>query len=434
MLLFLLTTMIISYYINGYLGFFMSIISFYSYMSTLKKYKESNIELIIGLLIISIPTSFINIFGKDYGISPLSWFNIILIIGILYMVVDIILIKKRTINLSLLSIFISMFIIVGFISLIKNFSSITTFLTINIPIAFALLILIGYKNLSIDCNRLINLYVKLVLASCIALLLQIFSYKLLGIKLGYIREYSNREAFGVLFTDFSFISLYIASGAIICIYRGLKKNSFKELITGFFICLCSILTSARTGLAGILVSFGIIFILGIFSKNKKESFKYIIISPILLGFIILVFMIMSELRKGQSLFDFTGRFKTYETALLIFKNNFLTGIGMGVNNYQDYIKENIYNGHLIIPHNIVIQFLAQTGIIGTIIMSIFLSIITFNSFCKIDKSMAFSFTTCLVGSFFIPDIFNSRFFILIIILIIIQNKTSKNIYTKKQLL
>ena len=71
----------ISYMINGILGIINQfIIYIYIYYKDKKEYKNI-IVTIIKLVIVSIPTSFINIMGGEYGNLPISWFNITVILS-----------------------------------------------------------------------------------------------------------------------------------------------------------------------------------------------------------------------------------------------------------------------------------------------------------------------------------------------------------------
>ena len=100
----------------------------------------------------------------------------------------------------------------------------------------------------------------------------------------------------------------------------------------------------------------------------------------------------------------SGRQILNARAFDIFINSPFIGVGFGSSTYGGTI-----------PHNLIYQSLAQGGLLFTIPISLFFAIILFSSF-KRDKDLFFVLLTVLIGSMFIPNIFNSRFLSAILIL------------------
>jgi O-antigen ligase len=97
----------------------------------------------------------------------------------------------------------------------------------------------------------------------------------------------------------------------------------------------------------------------------------------------------------------SGRIADYALAMSQFASHPLLGIGLGVEEYR------LVSGSTI-PHNLLFQLLAQTGLYGTIGMfgSLFAVLLTL---WRYDSRHALVLLTCLIGGLFIPDLLNSRF-------------------------
>lgn len=417
---FLLILMTSLYLFDSNLAFIIFILNIYIYKLSLPKYyRYCEIESIFAGIIISLPVSFINIFGGNYSDIPISWFNIFIIIGILYIIWNLFIYKK--IKISLFSMFLFMFIFMNIIAIIRNIEDISSFFTIVTPIFFIFLLSM-YENLNINYKNLIELYLNVIIATCISLIIQVMIYKLFNIKLGYINIYNNRVAFGYLFSDFSFLSLFIASGASICVYNFIQSKKIVYLILSIFISFCSIITSARTGVVSLIIVFMLASIIEI-GINIRKILVYIMFLPIVYFLFNIALSFIIKLRGGQSLFDASGRLETYYTSFLVFKENIMLGIGIGIDSYRKYVLQNISDGNITIPHNFIIQSLVQFGLIGFVVIVIIMFLVVKTSFKFKDKRVFYSFLTIFIGSLFIPDILNSRFFPLQIALIILQYKS-----------
>lgn len=422
MIIILSTLAIIGYMINGIIGLIFQLATFVMYNKSIRTNKYSYIERLIGLWIISIPTSFIDIIGRPYGTSPISWFNIITILGSVYILIKIAKNKFNNNSMGIFSLLIIMLIMFYLISIIRSIGAITTFFTISAPLFLILLISI-ITDIDLNYDKLKKTYVEVVISCAIALFFQIMIYKMIRVEVGHIEYMANRIAFGILFSDISFISLYLASGSMISIYRFLEENRFKDFFIGGVLILASMMTTARTGLAGVAVSILIILSRGIL---KREKFiKYIIYIPILVCVAIICIYIFKDMRDGQDILSLSGRDNGYKTAIDVFKNNKLIGTGIGADSYSNYISTNFYGASTILPHNIIIQSLAQTGLIGTVLVMniVFIPIIQGLRFK--NKEVIMMYISTIAGSFFIPDILNSRFMIVQMMLIIIQYKLNK---------
>ena len=113
-------------------------------------------------------------------------------------------------------------------------------------------------------------------------------------------------------------------------------------------------------------------------------------------------------RTGQSLFDGSGRIEGYISGIKVFLDHMMMGLGPGTSNYKNQVGR-------AIPHNMIIQFLAQFGIIGSFIL--FLGFIpTVRRIIMNNNIPKWAFITIIIGSMFIPDIISSHYFTVVTLL------------------
>lgn len=262
-----------------------------------------------------------------------------------------------------------------------------------------------------DLDSLIAIYLLSCLGCATQVCFQSFIFKNFGIPIGYYDEFFNRTAFGGLMTDYSFASLYIASGAFVCFINIIKKddNVYKSLFLFVILLFSCILVSARTGLFAFIVSSSIYFLFHI-----RKTYKTILIFILYFTLIIIALYNMSSKRGEQSLIDSSARFQVYEECLTYISENPICGIGLGLKNIQ-----NITN--FIIPHNFFLQYLLQIGILGT--MLIVLPFVNFIC-CNIKNVNNYKWLPliCFFGSMVIPDIICSRFLFAIMVIASIDEK------------
>ena len=357
--------------------------------------KGTNFDRFIVILIYLIPTSFISVIGSSFELFPLSWFHLFLVFLVIYSVI-------KKINIKFLFTSLIFFTIAFFQFFIHNLDFLDSLKQLfNIFFLYFGSFFIGYSyfnksNLYQKLFLLASTYIISVLVFSIQIFIQFFNFRVLNLRFGYLEFYSsNRVTFGALFSDFSFSSLYIASGIIILLF--LPNIRFK-LVCLFIFILSIIIVNARTG-QFVSIIFFLYFLL---KRNKK-------IINLTIGFLILSFLITLILNfelvisiSGNPLFNDSGRIDLIEKAIPLIFNNFLFGIGSGTMNL-------VKNSSLFfLPHNSLIQYLLQFGFLG--ISLLLLPLIS--TIIKSTKNNYIFFSTIgvLIGSMFIPDIISSRFF------------------------
>jgi hypothetical protein len=367
--------------------------------------------IIIRMLILSIPLSFRDIFGNPYGASIISWFNIfLLIILITYLIKYHFTVKHIFSNfLSLLSL---LLIIIGLIPILgvrDYYDAIKQY--INIVVPFGLIIIGNSLKDNINDNNIEVYKLDYILSafiSAIGVIIQIFFVQILNVTIGNYRFLGGyRHAYGFLFSDYSFLSLYLTSGAIM-LYSLRNKYSFtKKMWPVYFVLLLftSIFTSARTGIAAFIVVFIFYNIPRAYMLLKEGSKKkaIIIILEIIL-IVVISYLLINEIR-GIAKFSDSGRMELNKRAWEIFMENPILGIGFGGANYIGTL-----------PHNILFQYLAQGGLVFTIPLIVFLLFTLWLSY-KNDCDLFYTLVCILLGSLFIPNIFDSRFLPVIYLLL-----------------
>lgn len=412
--LFLMPMMVMLYFVNmqGVISnniVFVCNIAFYSAYFVLIHKEKRNCTILFEYMIISMPCSFVAFNGIEYSRLPLSWFNIFFIMLILTSMF-----KIRG------KIFLWLFLVgaLGLVICVLGNDVRNAFNQYLNVLLFAFSFIVGEKifsspqtSYSMNRYRLLFLF-SIVSYSCVLLIQYILINK--GIFIGQFDFMGgDRFSIGATFSDYSFSSLYLSLGMAMCLIS-FKSNRYLSTICLIQLIISSLLVNARTGIMALLIAFVICFI-STFS-HKKNKIKNFVFGCILILIIILLGYYISESR-GQSLFDGSGRLDTYVSGLICFINHPVLGVGFGIQNYKMIVNE-------AIPHNLIIQYLAQTGFFFTILI-LLPSINILNNLIKSKFEMALPFFTVAIGGMFIPDLLNSRFIIIVIIMYYIEKKVKE---------
>ncbi len=276
--------------------------------------------------------------------------------------------------------------------------------------------LINHSKQSFNANSLMDDYELATLLTGIILAIQIAVFIFLGQKLGQLDIFGgDRIAYGAVFSDYSFLSLYLATGATIQLVKlSSSQFSWKSLFTFPFLLGMSAATSARTGVVACVLSMIIILFRHIIKRNIiYRPFIYVLFVT---ASIVLSIMIVT-MTRADALFSSSGRTDNYQIAFSNFINHPFWGTGLGITTYfQTYGTE--------VPHNLILQYLAQAGFFSA--SALFVFIISISAYAAKTSRIIFEpFITILIGSMFIPDILNSRFFIVLVLSIITFRKQAQ---------
>ena len=130
-------------------------------------------------------------------------------------------------------------------------------------------------------------------------------------------------------------------------------------------------------------------------------------------------------RGGQMLFESSGRTTLMKLGMNIFIKKPIFGIGVGVEKWVSVTSQPL-------PHNMIVQYLVQMGIVGSIIIHIHF-IILFNNYWKNKTPDVWPVLLSLLGAMAVPDIVSSRFLSILVIILILNSHYKKyNLKTEKE--
>ncbi|MDE7327298.1 MAG: O-antigen ligase family protein [Lachnospiraceae bacterium] len=359
-------------------------------------------NIFIFLLIASINSSYYSMIGVPYNRLPLTWFLLasVMIIFLCHL--------KIQRNLALLA---AVLLLVFF--------------------AFSIVYLRN-QNLAGAVNQGINLFVFLLMLSCakqlrrvcdvrtgscaqIIYLGSVFMFSLMvvlqkylcenrGLDIGHIGKYAMRTSYAATFYDFSFATLYVASGfcmlfAGICYKIRLLSWNNSLILMGVYIYAVLII-NARTGLVALVLA---VFLMFVYLIIKRKRAQILVVGICTVPVVLLLLLFMSSRREGM--FSSSGRIDGYIAGLKCFMEHFWIGNGFGIQNYG-----------LTIPHNLIVQYLAQFGIIGFSIILIGMYPVLKKILLDKESIIRWTVMTVVIGSMFIPDIVSSHYLTVVIVL------------------
>lgn len=386
--------------------------AFFTFCFYSLKARYSVIETLVLLTIIGIPTSMISILGISYSIFPLTWYTTFILCSIFLIILTGKLRKSYFLSITFFAIieFTLCLMANSFTDAMKQYLMIISFLFVFFIGEY---LKVNVKN---DCfyNDLRFLYLIGVFCVANQVLFQKFYILITGSVIGhYIIMGQSRVAYGGIMGDFSFATLYLASGCLLILLLYLNDKRFKFwlfFISESFLLLSMLVVSSRTGIVSLVITVVLYFI---FNFKKIPKRMLVVLALGCTGVPILIDKILSS-RGGQALLETSGRSENYLQSITFWLEKPLFGYGLGL--------ENLYHSTgLAVPHNFFIQYLLQMGLVG-----LFLIIIPFIIFITNDvlgnNYSKWLFLLVVIGSMFIPDIVSSRFLYGIVLLCTIENR------------
>ncbi len=408
-LLFTIASLLIDNYTNKNILFFFGILTwFYVFMKSKGNYSVK--FTLIRLIVLSVPLSFINVFNGAYGKLPLSWFNIFCLM--FFISTSGTILKKGSVrvnslfNISLITLVIGVIPLLHSIDIVDGFKQYLNITIVFLNIMFGLVV---KKRLTFkEKDQLYYDYINTVNIAAIGVILQYILIDIMGIYVGtYALFGGNRKAYAFLFSDYSFLSLYLASGAAMLYAMRFERKEKKlpQLINILFLLLASTITSARTGVIAFII---VVFIYGFYEGLRQIGRNPIRIILLVVSNTTLIFVSYKVLKYFRPSGGGSGRMILNKQAINVFLESPFLGVGFGVGNYGSAVGT--------IPHNLFFQFLAQGGLVYIIPILFFIIISMVYAFKK-GKRILIPLSTILVGAMFIPDIFNSRFLAVVLLLL-----------------
>ena len=264
--------------------------------------------------------------------------------------------------------------------------------------SFLFFIVIQFSGSFVE--RTISLYKFGVLFSAIGVLTQVSIFIIFGIDVFKVQKFGGgRDAFGFIWEDYSFFSLYLAS-AIPLFFN--KKFDFKFLFFSLMLLLASISTSARTGLVSLLLFIvAIIFIsvVRIFLHGKvKRKLLFFVLTAIFIPFAAVI-----------SLEKITGRVASFYSSGRI--DDFVLGYDYFLKSpfFGVFFNDEFYIDHIsTVPHNLFIYTLYLGGVLALLLLFVLLLVFLFKM-KRMDPRVSASLSICFIGLQFIPSFFSAYF-------------------------
>lgn len=239
-----------------------------------------------------------------------------------------------------------------------------------------LFFIIKYKvTSSREYHMLINSYILATVLLCLFGIYQFFTGA--GLDKRFINNYAYKVNIKIASTlsnpnNFAaYLLLCVFPVFMLFIYEKRKKNKVLYLLIFLLITVNIALTFSRNVLLGFGI--GILVLIVIYSKKLLAVFVPIVVAALCIPQIRIRLSEVGDTSLNES------RIKLWKTALLMFKDHPVLGVGNGnySSNYDNYIKKfpQLYCGfHNYPAHNTYLKILSELGVVGIIV---FLSMLLF---------------------------------------------------------
>ncbi|MCQ4230890.1 hypothetical protein M8P87_13655 [Pseudomonas stutzeri] len=231
----------------------------------------------------------------------------------------------------------------------------------------------------------------------------VFNYELFG---------GGRNAYGFIWNDYSFLSLYIAS-SIPLFYNGRYNLQFISIL--LFLLIASIITSARTGPVAFLlfiVLYIFYFLFQAFATGKLKR-KFFIVGTSIFFVIPALFFSIMLLTGREVTFSSSGRVEDFVIGYRYFLDDPMFGFYFDRANYNAAVS--------IVPHNVFIYFLYMGGLLAFAVFVCWLVSVSFVLRLS-DKRIVAALVICLIGFQFIPSFFSAYYVAILVGLSVLSSR------------
>ena len=396
--------------LNSMIFLFVSI-ALYVFLFLFNKGKSFLFRICVAL-IVSWPSSWINILGTGIEVFHLPFFYVFAF----YLIIYILLKYRKNGVLSFKGnknfLFSCLFLILLSCMIVLRSKDILIALTDFLMLfLYVVVIFVVYgKNATMqeeEINSLKKVFIFVNVICSIGIIFQFliyYFYRIDVFKIGHSGYFGGSQiSCSLLFEDTSCSMIMLGCGALYSLFS--VKQDKKNLLYFIIITFGLVFSTRRTPL---LILLGILLLYLFF--QKKLSMSKIVIMLILPFFLVGVFYFLSLSRPVESFSQFfynNGRFIDYKSSIELFFKKPVFGIGFG-----DYYLASFMTGGMI-PHNTILRWLNIGGLLFTLpILYLFNYIynITIKNFKK-DEFWILSY--CILCSMVIPDILNGRFLLII---------------------
>lgn len=342
---------------------------------------------LVALFILLIPFSYLTALNVRIVLFQM-------VIGFVILILKLMGSGRIRINSIAVVLFIFCLLILSYSLVTRNFSVFFA----SAVFSFSYLVLAQIPGLMSE--RVLLFYRVGVIFSAVGVLIQVVIFLFLGIDLFNVQQFGgNRNAFGFIWEDYSFLSLYLAS-AIPLFFR--QKFDYRFLCISSFLLLASVATSARTGAAGFLIfiSAAFIFYLArVFISGKINKGLMLLFASVLM----VPFFMISGLER------LTGRVLTLSSSGRI--QDFVYGYDYFLRSpiFGAFFDDDFYSSSIsIVPHNLFIYSAYLGGILATALLMVLLFFVALKM-RSMDRRVACSLLICFAGLQFIPSFFSAYF-------------------------
>lgn len=344
-------------------------------------------NVLAAIFILLIPFSYLAVFGVRLILLQVISGSIFVVFRIM---------KSGRVRFNSLSIILAVFccLIFSYSLITRNF----TVLLAALVFSFYFFVIMQLPNSA--TGAAVRLYRFGVTFTAAGVLTQVAIYIFMGVDLFKTQQFGGgRNAFGFIWEDYSFLSLYLTSAIPLFFEKKFDLRFFSFVV---FLLLASISTSARTGIAGLIVAISIVlsfYVARVFKSGKinKKILLFVIFIMVTPFFVINV---LEGLTGRVVTLASSGRIEDYYYGYTFFLRSPFFGT---------YFDDELYASSIsIIPHNIFIYTAYLGGGLAIIILLTFLLSILLKV-KAMDRRLAFSLLVCFIGLQFIPSFFSAYF-------------------------
>jgi len=185
------------------------------------------------------------------------------------------------------------------------------------------------------------------------------------------------------------------ANAAVCVlvgflYRSDLKIPIKIAAFIFLIMLWSYLfwTGGRASSLSALISVLLVIVILMMLKQKITSFVILLLAAILAGFLLAEYMAVLPINGLLSIFErnvsggvnafSSGRLEIWKDSFAALENNWI--FGLGAESYMFLINSEGEKLFSTQPHNVIVQFLVEWGVVGLFLSSLLLTLLFYKGF------------------------------------------------------
>ncbi len=291
-------------------------------------------------------------------------------------------------------------------------TALLSLLSLSSDVFFAALIFFGLifssnfiKSEGIGCLllRVEAYYIFSALVMSLGVVFQLLLFKYFDLRFGMIGEYSNRIGFAFTWSDYSFLSLFIASAVPFAVNLKLKLKAFILPV----LLLGTLVTSARTGMFSLLVFYmGLALLKTFWDLTRLRLKKSYALIFMILSILFSLGCYLAVYNSSRLLnLDGSGRIDGYIDAIYSIWDKPFFGFMFDIDLYVLLVGA--------LPHNVFLYILAMTGVVGVFVFNIWLFLLLHRS-NFVSNSFSHATYICCIGAQLIPSVYSMYFFAILI--------------------